>query len=144
MAILLPARLHSLLSLLVSPSGDGCPHSALLLAIQSGGDVVCSVSTPTTFPYPRAALDDLDDEGRAGAYAALAVGSWEDHRQAGGKQDKGEPVMLETELGRIALVALGSFLLVLVGNETAPWKVLDKKIRAATDKLKEPLEKVAA
>lgn len=31
--------------------------------------------------------------------------------------------------GRIAVVGLGAFLLVLVGTEVAPWKVLDKKVR---------------
>lgn len=34
------------------------------------------------------------------------------------------------QLGRIAVVALGAFLLVLVGTEVAPWKVLDKKVRS--------------
>jgi hypothetical protein len=37
-------------------------------------------------------------------------------------------LMMHQQLGRIALVPLGNFLLVLIGNQVAPWKVLDKKV----------------
>ncbi|BGP14623.1 hypothetical protein JCM10213_002209 [Rhodosporidiobolus nylandii] len=141
-AILLPTPLLRLLTALTHPSG--APHTALLLSLPAGGSVVASHSCPTEPPFPRAALDgeEQDDDARARCYAALAGGCWADQQ---GQQDDGkEPVMLETELGRLALTQLGGFLLVLVGNEVAPWKVLDKKIRAAAVKLREPLEKVAA
>ncbi|GAA5884710.1 hypothetical protein JCM6882_005362 [Rhodosporidiobolus microsporus] len=147
--ILLLAPLTALLSHLTHSSG--APHSALLCSLSAGGAVVASASTTTEAPFPPPALetggeDDEEEEDadeRARCYAALAVGCWADHQRENGVKD-GEPVMLETELGRIALAPLGNFLLVLVGNEVAPWKVLDKKIRAAIDRLKEPLEKVAA
>ncbi|GAA6031668.1 hypothetical protein JCM8097_001924 [Rhodosporidiobolus ruineniae] len=144
--ILLLSRLTALLTHLTSPSGS--PHTALLCALHQGGAVLASASQPTEPPFPPAALEEeiVDQDQRARCYAALAVGSWAEHRQANGQHEgnETEPVMLETELGRIAIVALSSFLLVLVGNDVAPWKVLDKKIRLAAEQLKEPLEKVAA
>ncbi|GAA5821181.1 hypothetical protein JCM11251_004502 [Rhodosporidiobolus azoricus] len=152
--ILLLSPLTSLLHSLTHPSG--APHSALLCSLPAGGAVVASAYTPTEAPFPPPALEgedgdegeDDDEDERASCYAALAVGSWGDHQRdnggAGGGAKDGEPVMLETELGRIALAPLGNFLLVLVGNEVAPWKVLDKKLRIAVGRLDEPLKKVAA
>ncbi|GAA6002159.1 hypothetical protein JCM10207_003102 [Rhodosporidiobolus poonsookiae] len=141
--LLLVHSLHTLLSHLTHPSG--APHSALVANLAQGGAVVAAHSTPTEPPFPPASLEQCDDDdARAGCYAALAVGSWHAAKVDERNGDKDQPVMLDTELGRIALVALGNFLLVLVGNEVAPWKVLDTKIRVAAERLKDPLSKVPA
>ncbi|GAA5838426.1 hypothetical protein JCM3766R1_005542 [Sporobolomyces carnicolor] len=107
-----------------------------------------------------AAEDDDDDEGqgeeeaRVGMYAALAVGTWSEQRA---DEPSPEPLTLETEVGRISVVEIGApgdargggvggsgrFLLILVGTQVSPWKVLDKKIRVAGEYLKEPLSKVS-
>ncbi|CEQ41493.1 SPOSA6832_03212 [Sporobolomyces salmonicolor] len=145
--ILLPSALSALLSQLAG--SDGAPHTALLAYLSSGA-IVAAHSLPTQLPFPRASLQDLrDDDERAKLYAALAVGTWTEERARGtgaaaDGTDASGPLMLETELGRIAVTAIGGFLLVLVGTEVSPWKVLDKKIRAAEEQLKEPLERVAS
>ncbi|POY76776.1 hypothetical protein BMF94_0025 [Rhodotorula taiwanensis] len=142
MAILLPSALVALLSDLVSSTGDGAPHTAIVSApAHNGHAVVVAHSTPTSSPWPPVspAPEEADDDARASMYAALAGGAYDQHRTTA----TDEPLLLDSEHGRIAVVGLGAFLLVLVGTEVAPWKVLDKKIRAAADQLREPLERVA-
>ncbi|GAA5967393.1 hypothetical protein JCM11641_000533 [Rhodosporidiobolus odoratus] len=137
--LVLPLPILSLLQALTCP--QGAPHSALICSL-SGGALVATDSQATEPPFPKASLEDDDDnQARGRCYAALAVGCWDGQE---GNGARGQVVMLDTELGRLALSQLGGFLLVLVANEVAPWKVLDKKIRAAVDQLREPLEKVAA
>ncbi|GAA5976242.1 hypothetical protein JCM10908_005428 [Rhodotorula pacifica] len=144
MAILLPPALVSLLSDIVSPHLDGSPHTALVCSpAQNGHAVVVAHSKPTTAPWPPVspAPEQADDDARASMYAALAGGAYDEHSKANNSAD---PLLFESEHGRIAVAGLGAFLLVLVGTPVAPWKVLDKKIRAASDQLRGPLEKVAA
>ncbi|KWU44073.1 hypothetical protein RHOSPDRAFT_34298 [Rhodotorula sp. JG-1b] len=146
MAILLPPALVALLSDLVSPAGDGAPHTALVCSpAQNGHAVVVAHSVPTQPPWPPVSPtpEEADDDARASMYAALAGGAYDEHRTAS-SSDPDEPVLFESEHGRIAVAGLGAFLLVLVGTPVAPWKVLDKKIRAASDQLRGPLETVAA
>ncbi|GAA5898398.1 hypothetical protein JCM8208_006971 [Rhodotorula glutinis] len=154
--LLLPAPVLALLASLTSSTGDGSPHSALVASRAQGNQVLVHHSQPTAAPWPdvRPSPHEVDDDERAAMYAALAGGAAEAqlgapaaHDGEGNLQqrkDEREPLMLDSELGRIAVVALGAFLLVLVGTEVAPWKVLDKKIRAAADQLRAPLERVGA
>ncbi|GJN87457.1 hypothetical protein Rhopal_000406-T1 [Rhodotorula paludigena] len=145
--LLLPAPVLALLEHLAPPDPpDGAPHSALVAARAQGNQVLVAHSQPTALPWPqvRPDPDAVDPDQRAAMYAALAGGAWDAQRTSAGAADAKEPLMLESELGRIAVVALGAFLLVLVGTELAPWKVLDKKIRAAADQLRTPLECVGA
>ncbi|GAA6062429.1 hypothetical protein JCM10212_006064 [Sporobolomyces blumeae] len=148
--ILLPAALLSLLSQLTSSSG--APHTALVASLPSGA-VLSLHSVSTVAPFPRASFQgERDDEERAGLYAALATATWAEHEparqhaHADGNDDlakRSEPLMLETELGRISVVAIGAFLLVLVGTQVTPWKVLDTKTRAARDHLLQPLLRIS-
>ncbi|KAG0667535.1 hypothetical protein C6P46_000069 [Rhodotorula mucilaginosa] len=141
MAILLPPALVALLSDLVSPRGDGAPHTALVCSpAHNGHAVVVAHSIPTQSPWPPISPtpEEADDDARASMYAALAGGAYDEHRTTSSSSDPDEPH------GRIAVTGLGAFLLVLVGTPVAPWKVLDKKIRAASDQLRGPLETVAA
>ncbi|GAA5836198.1 hypothetical protein JCM9279_002224 [Rhodotorula babjevae] len=152
--LLLPAPLLALLAALTSSTGDGSPHTALVASRAAGNQVLVHHSHPTAQPWPevRPATTEVDDDERAAMYAALAGGAWEaqlgQHAQDGDgtlqRKDERDPLMLDSELGRIAVVALGAFLLVLVGTEVAPWKVLDKKIHAAAEQLRAPLERVGA
>lgn len=147
MAILLPPALVALLSDLVSPRGDGAPHTALVCSpAHNGHAVVVAHSIPTQSPWPPISPtpEEADDDARASMYAALAGGAYDEHRTTSSSSDPDEPVLFESEHGRIAVTGLGAFLLVLVGTPVAPWKVLDKKIRAASDQLRGPLETVAA
>ncbi|KAK4058423.1 hypothetical protein OIO90_000581 [Microbotryomycetes sp. JL221] len=59
-------------------------------------------------------------------------------------RDEIDPLMLDTEIGRIAAIQMGAFLLVLVGSRVTPWPVLDTKIRVAQEALNEPLNSVSA
>lgn len=159
--LLLPAPVLALLEHLApSDHPDGAPHSALVAARAQGNQVLVAHSQPTALPWPRVRPDPdaVDPDQRAAMYAALAGGAWDAQRASAGAADAKEPLMLESEvralscpllfvqnrrltlafrvpsssqLGRIAVVALGAFLLVLVGTELAPWKVLDKKVRPA-------------
>ncbi|GAA5936255.1 uncharacterized protein JCM15063_002759 [Sporobolomyces koalae] len=163
--ILIPASLQALLAQLTSRQGT--PHTSILTSITSGGSIV-SAHTVTNierpFPSPfdrtrprrgrRTTHDDDDDddqesdeeeseeerEARIGTYAALALGTWNEQSDSTRTED---PLMLETEVGRIAVVAVSSFLLILVGTRVTPWKVLDKKVRAASEYLKEPLSRIS-
>ncbi|GAA6005111.1 hypothetical protein JCM11491_002581 [Sporobolomyces phaffii] len=156
--ILIPAALHSLLSQLTTR--EAAPHTAILTASPLAGGSILSYAAvaPNDIarPFPRPALVRAgDDEGhdeeetRVGCYAALAVGTWNEQRTQQGQRSVDPasegPLTLETEVGRIAVmdVAGGSFLLILVGSEVTPWKVLDKKIRAAEEYLTEPLSKLS-
>ncbi|BGP38668.1 hypothetical protein JCM10450v2_002618 [Rhodotorula kratochvilovae] len=150
--LLLPANLVALLQALTAPAADGAPHSAFIASRAAGNQVLVAHSQPTLPPWPpvRPSPEEVDHDERAAMYAALAGGAWEAQQGAqhndgeGGEAHEGEPLMLNSELGRIAVVGLGAFLLVLVGTEVAPWKVLDKKIRAAAEQLRKPLERVGA
>ncbi|GAA5925548.1 hypothetical protein JCM3775_001438 [Rhodotorula graminis] len=146
--LLLPAPVLDLLASLTSRTGDGSPHTALLASQPAGNQVVVHHSHPTTAPWPdvRPPPAEVDDDERAAMYAALAGGAWDAHLGPDDhhRSDDRDPLMLDSELGHIAVVALGAFLLVLVGTQVAPWKVLDKKIRAAADQLRAPLERVGA
>ncbi|GAA6051982.1 hypothetical protein JCM3770_002996 [Rhodotorula araucariae] len=146
--LLRPAALAGLLEALTASAADGAPHSALIASRAAGNQVLVAHSLPTIPPWPpiRPSLDDVDHDQRAAMYAALAGGAWEAQQEtaSGNGRNDGEPLMLDSELGRITVVGLGAFLLVLVGTEVAPWKVLDKKIRAAAAQLRTPLERVAA
>ncbi|BGO90178.1 hypothetical protein NBRC10512_002571 [Rhodotorula toruloides] len=150
MPLLLPAPLLTLLDHLVAPTGDGSPHTALVASLQAGHSVLVSHSVPTKEPWPpvRPSEDEEDEDQRASRYAALAGGAWQaqqsERGENGEKAQEKEPLMLESEYGRIASIALGGFLLVLAGTEAAPWKVLDKKIRAAAEQLRQPLSAVEA
>ncbi|GAA5863863.1 hypothetical protein JCM3774_001181 [Rhodotorula dairenensis] len=147
MAILLPPALVALLADLVSPLGDGAPHTALVCSpAHAGHAVVVAYSAPTRPPWPSVspAPEEADDDARASMYAALAGGAYDSHRASSPAPNSDEPVLFESEHGRIAVAGLGAFLLVLVGTPVAPWKVLDKKIRAAAEQLRGPLEKVHA
>ncbi|GAA5886535.1 hypothetical protein JCM16303_006601 [Sporobolomyces ruberrimus] len=165
--ILIPSALHSLLTQLTCR--EGAPHTAILTSsAQSGGSIISSHSVPPSqiiepFQKPyRAGLDrpdredhegeeeeeDGDDEEvRVGMYAALAVGTWNEQRGNTQVSSRSvEPLTLETEVGRISVISIakGNFLLILAGTEITPWKVLDKKIRAAEEYLREPLSKISA
>ncbi|KAM0788409.1 hypothetical protein ACM66B_001546 [Microbotryomycetes sp. NB124-2] len=104
-------------------------------------------------------------EQRARAFAAVVTSMWtiekgdwhktattsrsrdSSSRQRQDADDGGDSddlLMLDTELGRIAAIRLGSFLLVLVGSRVTPWTVLDKKIRVAEGVLRQPLETVSS
>ncbi|BGP23366.1 transcriptional regulator [Rhodotorula toruloides] len=150
MPLLLPAPLLALLRQLVAPTGDGSPHTALVASLQGGHSVLVSHFVPTKEPWPpvRPSQDEEDEDQRASRYAALAGGAWQAQQsegsQEGGKGQEQEPFTLESGYGRIASIALGGFLLVLVGTDVAPWKVLDKKIRAAAEQLRQPLSGIEA
>ncbi|ORY88888.1 hypothetical protein BCR35DRAFT_301252 [Leucosporidium creatinivorum] len=135
--ILILSSLTSLLSQLISP--QGAPHTSILIS-RLNGSVIAHQHTPSLPPFPPASLNQRDEEERARLYAAVGVSSWEEEEQdANGAR---EVLMLETELGRIAITSIGAFLLLLVGTEVSPWPVLEKKIRLAEEQLKEPLSRV--
>lgn len=100
MAILLPPALVALLSDLVSPAGDGAPHTALVCSpAQNGHAVVVAHSIPTLTPWPPISPtpEEADDDARASMYAALAGGAYDEHRNAS-SSDPDEPVLFESEV----------------------------------------------
>ncbi|KAK4051827.1 hypothetical protein OIV83_002532 [Microbotryomycetes sp. JL201] len=112
-------------------------------------------------PRISAGGSNLITQQRARAFAAVVTSMWTLERQDQGRpaaskrvassktiqqppdSSQDDLMLLDTELGRIAAVQLGSFLLVLVGSRVTPWTVLDKKIRVAQDVLRHPLETVS-
>ncbi|SCZ93041.1 BZ3500_MvSof-1268-A1-R1_Chr6-2g08423 [Microbotryum saponariae] len=147
MVLLLPP-IESLLSQLVSSQAS--PHTVLLLSLPSGS-VLVSQSTASQKPWPELPWGDtLSEEDRNKTFAAVGSSCWEASRAA--EDDEGtapkreaerDPLRLQTEYGRTLLQAFGSFLLVLVASHVTPWTVLEHKLKAAEEVLRQPLEQVS-